>query len=355
MDQINPWMIVLARESQGMSQRVLANALGIAQGTLSKIENGALVPADDLMEALERKLPFRASFYTQPFSPMNLPTSFYRKRVRVGAARVKAIRANANILRQQIRILLNSIDVPELNLPLVDPNELRSVSPVARQIRSSWGLPPGPIDDLINAIEDGGIVVAEMNFETRQVDAVSMYSPEDGIPPVILVNTGLPGDRLRFSVAHELGHIVMHHHLSVPHEEIEAEANSFAAEFLMPSQDIGRHLGRITSLRDVASLKPHWKVSMGALIERAATLGKISPGRRRHLWAQMSKNGYRSAEPYPIEPERPRLLGEIVMTHLDDLGYSEEELSEVLMVNQSEMRDRLRMTGRPAHLKLVTR
>lgn len=355
MDDVNPWMIVLAREAQGLSQKALAQRLGIAQGTLSKIENGRMEFPPDLMEKFERELPYRASFYRQSYAPKNLPVSFFRKRVRVSAPRIKAIHANVNIMSQQIRSLLRSVDVPDLNIPFADPNELRSVKPIARDVRERWGLAPGPIDNLVSAIEDAGVIVVQVSFETRQVDAISMYAPEEQIPPMIFVNCAMPGDRMRFSVAHELGHIILHHHLPVPHENMEKEADQFAADLLMPARDISYQMNRIRSLRDVASLKPHWKVSMGALIERAASLEKITPGRRKYFWSLMSKYGYKTSEPFPIEAEVPSLVQEIISSHIDDLGYSEEELSEVLCVQQPEMRDKFGITGRPAHLRLVTR
>lgn len=355
MNEVNPWMIVLARESQGLNQAALSRLLGIAQGTLSKIENGRMAVPDDLMMKLEEKLPYRRSFYYQSYKPEGLPASFFRKRARVASSRVKAIQANVNIMRQQVATMLRSVDVPELNLPFVDPSELRSIAPVARDVRERLSVPPGPIDNLTAMIENAGVVVIQANFETRQVDAISMYALEDQLPPMIFVNCAMPGDRQRFSLAHELGHIVLHHHLRASHEDIEGEANAFAEELLMPALTIGYQLNRIRSLRDLAMLKPHWRVSMQALIERAASLGRINPGRRKYLWAQMSRHGYRTSEPHPIEPEVPSLIQEIIGTHTDDLGYSEEELSEVLCVQPSEMRDRFGMTGKPAHLRLVAR
>jgi Zn-dependent peptidase ImmA (M78 family) len=110
-------------------------------------------------------------------------------------------------------------------------------------------------------------------------------------------------------MAHELGHIVLHHHLlALPVDvDVESEANRFAAEFLMPASDIRGYLTR-PSLESLASHTPHWKVSMGALLERAASLGKIIERQRRHLWMMMSRYGYRTIEPVKSRSNSRRSL-----------------------------------------------
>ncbi|HAG99910.1 MAG TPA: hypothetical protein DCL75_13910 [Ktedonobacter sp.] len=114
------------------------------------------------------------------------------------------------------------------------------------------------------------------------------------------------GIEFGFTLAHEIGHIVMH---QIPTENMEEEADRFAAEFLMPSRDISPDLDSIT-FTNLARLKSYWKVSMAALIVRANDMGKITQRQYRTLFEQMNKNGYRMNEPIPIPVEEPALLKE---------------------------------------------
>lgn len=348
-------MIVVARESRGMTQGELAEAAEITQGTLSKMEHGKAQVSAEVLIKIAGALKLSERFFSQDFKPRNLPVSFFRKRARVSGKKVRQIQANLNVCSLHARLLLASVNVPELNIPILDPAELQSVESVASEIRMRWGIHPGPVENLIGHLEDAGILVIRSNFGTRQVDAISRFSQEDQLPPIIFINCSLPGDRQRFSVAHELGHIILHHHLSVPHEGMEEEADRFASELLMPASQISYQLKGISSLRDVASLKPTWKVSMAALIERAARLGKITPGRRKYLWTMLSREGYRQNEPYPLQPEEPSLIKEIIESHLDDLEYTWDQLSDLLGPEPDELRALYEVQGRVAHLQLVGR
>ena len=115
----------------------------------------------------------------------------------------------------------------------------------------------------------------------------------------------MPGDRQRFTLAHELGHLVMH---DVPTEEMEDEADKFASEFLMPEAQIQGQLHAL-SMRKLWELKSRWKVSMAALVKRAETLGCITASQTRYLWIQLSKSGYRLEEPAELAiPRKSRHL-----------------------------------------------
>jgi Zn-dependent peptidase ImmA (M78 family) len=158
---------------------------------------------------------------------------------------------------------------------------------------------------------------------------------------MIFVNESIPGDRLRFSLAHETAHLMLHHHLPLPSEEIEDEANEFAAEFLMPASDIRNFLSRVT-LKKLATLKPHWGVSIQALLMRASQLGQLSERQRRYLWMQVSASGYKTEEPLPIPLEEPALMTELIQTHAVDLAYDDAALSKLLNLELAEFRSQYR-------------
>ena len=106
----------------------------------------------------------------------------------------------------------------------------------------------------------------------------------------------------RWTLAHEIGHIVMH---SFPTgDNLEEEANTFASEFLMPAAEIAGDLSNMT-LPKAAALKSQWKTSMQSNIYRGHQLGKINDKQYESLFRKMSYKGYRTCEPGPI-PRRSR-------------------------------------------------
>jgi len=149
------------------------------------------------------------------------------------------------------------------------------------------------------------------------------------MPPVFFINAFSPMDRLRFTLCHELGHVIMHRSID---PDMERQADEFAAEFLMPARDIKPYLVDI-SLAKLADLKRYWKVSMAALLKRATDLEVITPRKARSLWVELGKAGYRKREPVELDlpRESPSLLNEIIQAYTDDMEYSVSELA--LMLN----------------------
>ena len=141
---------------------------------------------------------------------------------------------------------------------------------------------------------------------------------------------------MRFTLAHELGHLVMHR---FPTADMETEANEFASALLMPASDIASAFrGRRVTLQLLAALKPEWKVAMQALLMRATDLRFVTANQARYLWQQISSRGWRLREPPELNfpPESPTVLPLIVRAHLSDLGYSMEQLIVLHAVPRSE-------------------
>ena len=140
-----------------------------------------------------------------------------------------------------------------------------------------------------------------------------------------------PADRVRFTLAHELGHLVMH---KFPSSNMEDEANIFASSFLMPAADI-RHsfIGRNKiDLALLGALKQEWRVSMQSLLMRAKSLGFIDDSRSSYLWRQMSARGLRLREPaqFDFVREEPTILNRLIAAHTGALGYSVDDMALLL-------------------------
>lgn len=128
---------------------------------------------------------------------------------------------------------------------------------------------------------------------------------------------------MRFTLAHEIGHIVMH---TLHSEDQEREADEFAAEFLMPEKEIKPDLRSLT-IAKLSPLKQYWKVSMAALIRRARDLDQINDRQYRRFFTKLNHLNYRTNEPNPIPQEEPRLIKEIIEMHQTTHSYSAAELS----------------------------
>jgi Zn-dependent peptidase ImmA (M78 family)/transcriptional regulator with XRE-family HTH domain len=321
----NPGMLQLARESRELSQAELARRLRVPQSKISKAEAGLLELSEEQVGAVARELDYPASFFYWEDRVYGFASHemFHRRRQKISARTLSRLHAEMNFAQIQVRHLLRSVVIEADEFSRIDPDEYDGdVEAVARATRGAWRLPPGPIKNMTGVIEGAGGVVMVHDFKTRQVDAISQWLPD--LPPVFLVNTEAPGDRLRLTLAHEIGHVIMH---STTTPTVEDEANKFAQEFLMPAHEI-RHLLQDISLPHLADLKRYWNVSMAALARRAYDLGTITYRQYRRFCMHMTQLGYRKAEPIEVPIERPRTYRELLNLHMAELSYSPSELAE---------------------------
>jgi Zn-dependent peptidase ImmA (M78 family) len=203
---------------------------------------------------------------------------------------------------------------------------------VAKAVRQYLMLPRGPVKNMTTALEDFGVVVVPFDPGTHMFSGASLLTEKPNY--VTVVNASMPGDRWRYTLAHELGHIVMH---SLPTPNMEEEADRFASEFLMPSDEIGPYLSDLT-MDKLASLKKYWNVSMAAILKHAQVHGKITERQYRLLWEKMGKAGYRMREPAELDVpvEKPTILPQLLELHLKELGYTTEQLCDKLAADPEE-------------------
>lgn len=338
--KVNPKMVTLARESRGLTQGELARQIAeyqgrlVTQGTISKVEQGLLNASDEILDGIVKVLKYPLSFFYQNEDIYSAGMSQHRKRASLPAKSLCKIDAITNIIRLHIKTLLKSVEDIEIKVPYYDIDEYCDPINIAMMVRQAWMIPRGPIENVTKYFEKSGIIIIHVDFETRLIDGITM-NIDDRIPPIIFINKDLPGDRMRFTLAHELGHIVMH---KFPSMNMEDEANSFASEFLMPTAEIKSSLNYL-SLQKLADLKLYWKVSMASLVYRSTSLGQITPRQSQYLFMQLSKAGYKTREPaeLDIRREEPTLLKKLVNIHVNDLSYSANELAKILNIEEEEL------------------
>ncbi len=350
--RVNPEMLILGRESRGLTQSELAKVTSISQGNISKYESGFLSVSEEHLIKIASILEYPKAFFYLSEQRFNFGSSctYHRKRQTMPIHELKVILARSNVLRINVSRLLNGVEIETDNLfQRLDVADFDgNVEEIVGLVRRGWHVPFGPVSNLVRVIEDAGAIVYVCPFGTRKLDAISQWitGSNPSFPPMFLINSDMPGERIRFTLAHELGHIIMHR---IPTDNMEAEADRFAAEFLMPAHDIAPDL-RSLSLPNLARLKSYWKVSMAAIIRRARDLEKITPRQYKTLNEQMSKQGYKINEPYPLAIERPSVLNEIIEVYHGDHGYSLAEISELVLLSEGETREKFFNQNRHLHV-----
>jgi Zn-dependent peptidase ImmA (M78 family)/transcriptional regulator with XRE-family HTH domain len=292
------------RLAHGLTQVDLAEVTGVSQAALSKAERGREDLEADRWATLERALAVPAG--TLIDAPA-LPTDariFHRRQKTTPETALKRVRAELDLVSLRTGGLLGE-SVPPLQLrrhPIPDDG-FDTPADIAAMVRRDLNLPDGPILDLVAVAEDAGIVIVTGDLDSVQVDAIAGW-PEQA-SPIILVARHASAERQRFTVAHELGHAVMHS--AEPSPSHEREADAFASAFLMPAGSF-RSDWAGSDLDALLRLKRHWRVSLAAVIRRAFDLDLIGDREYRSLNVTLATTGMRRREPEPLRVEEPHML-----------------------------------------------
>lgn len=309
-----------ARELIGFTQTELANRLGITQSSVAQIESGRLSPSVELVEGIALQTRFPPSFFKQPpDDDFPLGSLLFRSKAATTSREENSLYRYAQVGYRIIDKLLAKAKPIPLRLPRVDDDLPEMAADVTR---AALGLSPDqPIGHLINTIERGGVLGLALPVKSQHIDAFSSWvGPKSGRPLVVLAQAEGDGARMRWNVAHEIGHLVMHRAIVGDLAEVESEANAFAGQFLMPEFTIREELLPPVTLASVAGLKQRWGVSMQALIMRALKLGIITLRQRKYLFQQLSMRGWRTREPenLDIDLERPQSLPQLASLFYGD-------------------------------------
>lgn len=335
MSNFNPDILLLARGSRGKSQADIAKQMSWSQGKASKVEHGLIDVTEDEVRKLAQYLEYPAEIFSQHESAIGFGSCclYHRKRATTAIRAINQLHDEINIRRMQIARLLSGIELRnEINFPSFDIDEYGTPEECARMLRAAWQLPRGPIKNLIDVVEAAGGIVMFVDFPVRKIDAVSQKPI--GLPPLFFLDRQKPVDRYRYSLAHEIGHVVMH---ETPTPDAEREADRFAAEFLMPADEI-RHSLRGLTIDRAANLKLRWRTAMQAIIRRARDVGAISASKYQSLCVRISQLGYRKNEPNRLEPEMPRTLMAVVDEYLSNRQYTISELSIAALSTEERFR-----------------
>lgn len=331
-----------ARILAGLSITELANKAGITKQSISQYENGVM-PRTDIYLKLLSILKCNSDFLTTPFKDtLEIKNTFFRACSSADMLEKKEQQIKTELTSRLHRFLCNYLEMPKLNLPSLPEN--MSIEEKAQKLREFWNIGNRPIKNMMNCLESNGIVVSSFNCDaangSHKIDGFTQQIKTDNNTYaycVIVENNKESWTRKNFSIAHELGHIILHSNENFTEltkseqNEIENEANAFASAFLLPKDEFKKDMLKVNSLRDYTVLKEKWFVSIGAMMIRAKQLGIITPDQYLRLIKSYSYHNYRKNEPLDnvIPIQRPSLFRK-AFEILFDNGFTIEQFENDL-------------------------
>lgn len=325
--EINYKQLIFAREYRGYSQTELASKIiGLSQSNLSKYEKGIGSLSTDVLNRIVDFLEFPLSFYEKKISNI-AENAHYRRKKGMTKSERSQIDFSNKLLGYIVDQMGESIEFPNMSIRMIDLEDGFIPETVAQFTRKYLGLKDEPVRDIFSLLERNGIIVIELDCDVDLFDGVSFLT--DGGYYVIIVNKNFSNDHKRFTLAHELGHLIMHtsnDFLISDCRDKENEANRFASEFLMPASFISNSL-RGLKLSYLVELKRYWLTSMASLIRRAKDLKCITGEKYQYYNIELSRRGYKKKEPVEVYIDKPKLYYEAYRLHKDELEYADVEIA----------------------------
>lgn len=291
---------------------------GLSSAAISQLENGRTRPSAATVRSLSATLDFPIRFFLLRDGDDD-PPGFFRRLQSVPARERRKALGRAQVLYDLVVAIERHLRLPEVDVPraIDGPRSPAEIEQLAGRVRRYWGIPPGPVPHVVRTLERNGVIVARFAMDRSDIDGFSVWHEDH--PVVVLGDDKGVAARSRFDAAHELGHLVMHGPDRAGTREAEKEAHRFAAAFLMPAEDIREFLPERADWRHLVDLKAEWGVSIGALLQRAKDLGRMTGHAHLNAMKAMSAKGWRKNEPGDEllgSPEGPRMLAQ-ALRHLE--------------------------------------
>lgn len=327
---MNAKQLIFAREYRGFTQTELANNIqGLSQSNLSKFEKGFDILSDDIQNKIISFLNFPKLFFDKKIN-VYLDNSNYRKKAGTKKKEIASFEKKCLLIGYVVDELSDTIDWVDYSLQSINVDDGFPVSYIADYSRRMLKITEDePIKDIITALENAGIIIHEIEA-IGGFDGISFFTSKGY--PVIIINRYMSNDRKRFTLAHELGHLVMHNENEFPISELrdkEKEANEFASQFLMPEKHIKNAL-RGMRISDLSPLKRYWLTSKSSIIKRASDLKCIDKQKYIYFNIELSRSGEKKIEKEVVPIDQAQHLKNAYKMLKEELNYSDEDFSEYL-------------------------
>ena len=334
----------LARKRRGLSLRALSSAMGgiVSAQAIGKYERAEMKPSSTVAIALAEALDVPLSYLLSP-SRVSLEHVEFRKLASTRAKDRAAV--ESEVLDRVDRYLqveeILGLDITEQGGPDGAPYRINAVEDAegaAMSVRVAWNLGGGPIPDITELLEERGIKVFKWELP-GSVDGLScrVRRVRGNDVRVVVCSTGKSPERQRFTIAHELGHLVLDIPPTVPAEKA---CQRFTGAFLVLGDELVREVGRRRlnfGFEELIEIKHIFGISAAALVMRMHDLGIVTEATVRNIFSGIGR-GWRTEEPRPLErTESPTRFRRLCLRALAEHAISVSKAAELLRLKVSKI------------------
>ncbi|MCG9750984.1 XRE family transcriptional regulator [Vibrio brasiliensis] len=325
----------LARILNGLTLAELAESIGTSRQYVHQLETSSRMPTEEQTNSLAKFLKVKVDFFSVIPTGVLDDTSihFRSNRTAKQSSRIQA-KVNVALFIRLVDLLSKYVNFPELDFPSEDGFTTNNdIERIAEKSRVHWELGLGPIDNMTRVAECAGAITTTFSGVSAEVDALSSVIKR----PIIVRNDAKdsPG-RLRFDIAHEVGHIIMHQDIVTGCKHTESQANRYASSFLLPRSSFVKEfkIGSRMDWRMVSALKERWGVSKAAILYRARQLDLLTESRYKgHVITLRKYEAKKEKDDHLIPLEHAELIPDAIENYMIAYGKNLDDLLDELHVD----------------------
>ena len=338
----------LARRARGLTLRGLEaeiNKLVSAQA-IGKYERGEMLPSSDVAMALARTLDVTVGYLLSPFEIALNNVEFRKATSTTKSDRAKVERTVLDHVERYLEIEeILRISNARWDAPKESPypvDALDDAETAAKKVRKAWNLGGDPISNMTALLERHGIKILTLDLP-KSVDGLTcdVERPGKESVPVVVCRSRMATELQRFTLAHELGHMLLDLRKGIIKEQA---CDRFARALLAPRKEVldevgqRRHAFGYTELVDVKKI---FGVGAYTLITRFHDLKIIETKMMLNIMNGMGRE-WKTSEPRPVNRKEPTFrFQRLCYRALAEDGISIVKAAELLDTPVNLIRDNM--------------
>jgi Zn-dependent peptidase ImmA (M78 family)/DNA-binding XRE family transcriptional regulator len=337
----------LARKMAGMSLQDLADELTnkVTKQALSKYEMGQMKPNTEVLAAISQALRMPPDYFIK--SPqVNLGAISFRKKASLSKKDEEAlVEKGRHYIERCIEIESILAVESEFVNPLADMaiSDKKGAEQAASKLREVWELGNEPIPILVETLEMRGVKVLLIEA-SDDIDGFAVYT-SNGVPLVVINIKDRSVERIRFTIIHELAHLLLkfNEDKQFPEKEIEILCHCFASCFILPTKMLLKIMGggkrNYIYINELISIKESYGISIRAIVHRLKELEVITPSYYQRWVIYMSKTYGAKEEPGTYAgAEKSKLFNRLINRALAEELISLSKAATLCNVSVNELR-----------------
>jgi len=292
MKNVFAYRLKSARIQKGLTQEALAIALKVSKQLISQYENGKKRPSSSTLIALSKYFKKSANYFLRPvITPLD--NVEFRKKASLKGNKLSAVKVKIQDHLEpylELENLLGASQNFENPISAIKIESIEDVEKASLQLLERWNLGINPIPNIVEMLEDKGIKIVDINLD---LDFDGLSTLVNNSLPVIVLNAEMDTVRKRFTIMHELGHLLLNISDIADNKFKEAACNRFASSILLPAEivynEIGERRSKI-SFSELIPIKEYYGISLAAIMYRLKDLGIIPEALNTRYWKARSRN-----------------------------------------------------------------